>query len=1244
MLCFNNLFPGLGSKSRERESKPLRGFVRIFLNSVVFLLFIGLVSFFFTKGAIVVKANSLYSALFTKAQSSYLKITDNSGVSAGDNDFTLSGWVYFNTVPGSPDGIISKWDNVAGRKEYIIYKDGNNHLGLLASSDGTTLTTNLTDTAVVTTSTWYFLVAWYDSVANKAYFQINNGTPMEGSHAGGIFDGPTDFKIGSWATGNYLDGRVDNVGLWKRTLTSTERSRIYNSGIALSYQELDDTLKQNLTSWWDFDEASGTRNDSIGTNNLTDVNTNVTQAAGVNSVAPPDPSIFLNHLLSTGQSLSNGQDGSPALSITQPYSNVMLSGSSLVPLVESSVETMSSGMANFVTAQVPGNDYQIAVTRHGQSSAAYSALKKGTTPYTNGIAQVNSTKTAANNAGKSYKVIGVTTIHGESDHVNGTSQAQYEADLVEWQNDYETDVKAITGQTGTIPLFTDQMEAWTGYGSTTSVIPYAQLAASENNPEKIILVGPKYFFIYATSGGHLINTSYRWLGEYYGKIINKVVVNGETWKPLRPRTIVRSGSDIYARFYVPVTPIVFDITNVLEKTNMGFEYTDDSGTPPSISNVEIVDTETVKVSLNQTPTGSNQKLRYAYTGTSGAKPGADQAGSARGNLRDSDSTASLYGNNLYNWSVNFDKTVTADSTAPTISNLVITPDITTASLTWDTNEDSSTIVDYGLTSSYGNSTTETDKPTRISTHSKSLSNLVACTTYHYRARSKDLAQNAGTTIDDTFTTSGCTGSATINSQTSSQITTASGGSLNLLSSSKGITLTIPVSFAATDANFQIKQLDRTAVTNTTSTPTGYSLINSYIYDLKALSDISTTISTFTNPITVAITYGSSDISGIDETNMLIYRWDGSAWQQLTGCAADVTTTTVSCTTTHFSIFGLFGKPPVSSSSSSSSSSTSSSTSAPSCGNQAPGAKTPWLYGAITQNSSSILLYFTEADNPVTKYVLTYGAKSGEYQYGVQDMGVNERNQMTYLVKSLSPNTTYYFKIRAQNGCATGNWSNEISAKTKGNISFNNLDFTESELTPIVDDTPVTDSCQTYNVKSGDTLWAIAKSELGDGSKYPEIIEQNKDTYSSLTTSNNLNAGWELKVNCGAKSKQNEEDTTQDIESTDGYKVKVKVLDTDKKPVEGAKVTIHSKEQEAITGKDGVAQFTDVEAGDHRVLIAYKNFEGEQSVNLTGDVKEFSFNVTVQEKPFSLSPLAWGIIGILVLIITILIVVLVKRKK
>ena len=321
---------------------------------------------------------------------------------------------------------------------------------------------------------------------------------------------------------------------------------------------------------------------------------------------------------------------------------------------------------------------------------------------------------------------------------------------------------------------------------------------------------------------------------------------------------------------------------------------------------------------------------------------------------------------------------------------------------------------------------------------------------------------------------------------------------------------------------------------------------------------------------------------------------------------------------------------------------SSTASAPGCNDPAPGIKPPWLYGAIAQGSGSVLLYFTEADNPVNKYVLEYGTKSGDYPYGVQDMGINSRGQMTYLVKSLSPNTTYYFKVRGGNGCATGTWSNEISAKTLGLYAINNLNFVSSTLTPVT--TPAQseavppNSCQIYTVKNGDTLMSIAQNQLGGSTKFQEIIDQNKNTYPAIA-SHTLNVGWKLNLNC---NQLNNQPTT--TPNQNGYDVKVKVIDTSKKPVKGATVTIHSNPQTTKTDVNGIALFQNVEAGQHQVLIAYSGYSGQQSINLTGDVKEFDLNVTVQKQNVLLSPQVIFIVGLLSVIIIILIYVLVRMKK
>ena len=94
---------------------------------------------------------------------------------------------------------------------------------------------------------------------------------------------------------------------------------------------------------------------------------------------------------------------------------------------------------------------------------------------------------------------------------------------------------------------------------------------------------------------------------------------------------------------------------------------------------------------------------------------------------------------------------TPDTTPPVISN-VAAGGITSsrATITWTTNENSDSQVEYGLTTSYGQSTTL--NPTLVTAHSQSLSGLTAETVYHYRVKSRDAAGNLAVSGDFTFTT------------------------------------------------------------------------------------------------------------------------------------------------------------------------------------------------------------------------------------------------------------------------------------------------------------------------------------------------------------------------------------------------------------------------------------------------------------------------------------------------------------
>jgi RHS repeat-associated protein len=94
---------------------------------------------------------------------------------------------------------------------------------------------------------------------------------------------------------------------------------------------------------------------------------------------------------------------------------------------------------------------------------------------------------------------------------------------------------------------------------------------------------------------------------------------------------------------------------------------------------------------------------------------------------------------------------TPDTTPPVISN-VAAGGITAsgATITWNTNENSDSQVEYGPTAAYGQSTTH--NPALVTAHSQGISGLTSGTLYHYRVKSRDAAGNLAVSGDHTFTT------------------------------------------------------------------------------------------------------------------------------------------------------------------------------------------------------------------------------------------------------------------------------------------------------------------------------------------------------------------------------------------------------------------------------------------------------------------------------------------------------------
>jgi hypothetical protein len=70
----------------------------------------------------------------------------------------------------------------------------------------------------------------HDATGNTIGISVNAGTVNTTSFSGGIFDGTTAFLIGSRSGATYMNGRIDEVGVWKKLLSASELTELYNSG------------------------------------------------------------------------------------------------------------------------------------------------------------------------------------------------------------------------------------------------------------------------------------------------------------------------------------------------------------------------------------------------------------------------------------------------------------------------------------------------------------------------------------------------------------------------------------------------------------------------------------------------------------------------------------------------------------------------------------------------------------------------------------------------------------------------------------------------------------------------------------------------------------------------------------------------------------------------------------------------------------------------------------------------------
>ena len=260
-----------------------------------------------------------------------------------------------------------------------------------------------------------------------------------------------------------------------------------------------------------------------------------------------------------------------------------------------------------------------------------------------------------------------------------------------------------------------------------------------------------------------------------------------------------------------------------------------------------------------------------------------------------------------NYATSTNSVIVSAVTAPVVLSSVAT-DISTSSIVLNASivnngESSSTIrgFGYGLTTSYGSQSSE-NGTFDIGHYSQMVTGLDCSATYHFQAFAAN-GSGTGSSTDTTFSTLPCSDRSVI-------VLNSQSGSISYQSTSSvdAVTLSVPSSAVGVDAVFEITGQDPVATVSQYSKPS-VSLLPAALraYRLAATQYIdAASISSFGRPITLMISYSLTEITGIDETTLAIYRYDGSSWHRLDSCAVDTSVHSVTCTTNNFSTFMVFG--------------------------------------------------------------------------------------------------------------------------------------------------------------------------------------------------------------------------------------------------------------------------------------------------------------------------------------------------
>jgi hypothetical protein len=196
----------------------------------------------------------------------FLSVASNSTLQSGAGDFTFSLWLRLSTASGVQ--IHLNKGGSATLAEYILWTNGGTLNFQVVDTAGTNA--NFAQSSItLVANTWYHVVGSYVASSRVSSVRVNDSASNSGaSNPNAANQGSLAFEIGARLSAQYSSASIASVGFWKRALTASEVTALFNSGAGRTYASLDTGLRNNLVSWWALNQNSVTA-DSHGTNTLT---------------------------------------------------------------------------------------------------------------------------------------------------------------------------------------------------------------------------------------------------------------------------------------------------------------------------------------------------------------------------------------------------------------------------------------------------------------------------------------------------------------------------------------------------------------------------------------------------------------------------------------------------------------------------------------------------------------------------------------------------------------------------------------------------------------------------------------------------------------------------------------------------------------------------------------------------------------------------------------------------------------